>query len=124
MGAMSRRKGKRGELEVVAIAKAIGFARAERTAPMQAGHGSSEHGDVGGIRPLYIEVKCHARVPVNRYAREVLDGPERPGMVRVLAWRDNRTEWRATVPLDDLLKLVAMAYPPTPAPRVDEMGAP
>jgi hypothetical protein len=49
----------------------------------------------------------YQRVPVNRFAREVLDGGERPGFVNVLAWRDNRTPWRATLLLEDLLKLEA-----------------
>lgn len=111
MGAKSRRKGKRGELEVVAVAKALGFRHAQRTAPMQAGHGSDEWGDVSGIRPLYVEVKLYQRTPVNRFSRELLDGEAKPGHVRCLAWRDNGTEWRATVRLDDLLKLLRLAYP-------------
>lgn len=107
MGAKSRDKGKRGELEVVALAKEHGFGGARRRAPMQCGFGDENDPDVENVGRLWLETKLYRRVPVNKFAREVLDGKERPGFINVLAWRDDRTQWRADVLLDDLLKLEA-----------------
>jgi Holliday junction resolvase len=106
-GTMSRSKGKRGELEVVALAKEHGFGGARRRAPMQCGFGDENDPDVENVGRLWVEAKLYRRVPVNKFAREVLDGKERAGFVNVLAWRDDRTPWRATLLLDDLLKLEA-----------------
>lgn len=94
MGAKSRRKGKGGELEFVALAVEYGFASAKRTAPMQAGGYADEFGDVSGIPLLHVECKRYRRTPVNRFARQVL--AERPGFVPVLAWRDDDQPWRVT----------------------------
>lgn len=103
VSAKSSRKGKRGELEVVALARRLGF-QARRTAPMQAGH-ARDFPDLDGLAPLWPEVKCYRCTPVNRFAREYVDF-ERPGWVPVLVWRDDRTPWRATLPLEELLKLL------------------
>lgn len=107
MGALSRRKGACGEREIVKLARELGFTDAKRTAPMQAGYGA-EYPDVDGIPLLWIEAKCYRQTPVNRFAREHVD-KERPGFIPVLAWRDERTEWRATLALSELLKLLKRA---------------
>ena len=107
MGAKSRRKGASGEREVAAVATALGI-RARRTAPMQAGYGSSDDADVSielvGL-PLYLECKRYKRTPVARFARKLF-AEERPGFVPVLAYRDDQQDaWHAVVPLAELLKL-------------------
>jgi len=107
-GAKSRRKGKSGELEVTHEAAKQGLT-ARRTAPLQAGHREA-YPDVSmdGVPWLWLEAKRYRRVPVNRFCREHLD-KERPGYMSCLAWRDDGTEWRATILLSDFLKLVRLA---------------
>jgi Holliday junction resolvase len=94
-GARSRRKGAGGEREFAALAEERGFPDSKRTAPMQAGGYADEFGDVSGIPLLYVECKRYRRTPVNRFSREVL--VERPGLVSVLAWRDDGEPWRVTL---------------------------
>lgn len=103
MGALSRRKGKNGELELVALARELGFRDAKRTAPMQAAGYADEFGDVSGIPIVYAEVKRYRRTPVNKFVREM---PERPGLVPVLFWRDDEGAWRADLDAVELLKLI------------------
>lgn len=109
MGAKSRTKGASGELEIVTLARELGFNRARRLAPMQCGYGQ-DYPDVDGVGPLWIESKRERKVAsLAAYVREYL--AERPGYVPVLAWREDRGEWTATLSLAELLKLVAKAYP-------------
>jgi Holliday junction resolvase len=96
MGAKSRRKGAGGEREFAALADERGFHDAKRTAPMQAGGYAEEFGDVSGVPLLYLECKRYRRTPVNRFSRDVLS-VERPGLVSVLAWRDDGEPWRVTL---------------------------
>jgi Holliday junction resolvase len=103
MGAKSRRKGAGGEREFAALAEERGFPEAKRTAPMQAGGYADEYGDVSGIPLLYVECKRYRRTPVNRFAREVLH--EIPGLVPVLAWRDDGEPWRVTIDASAFLTL-------------------
>jgi hypothetical protein len=103
MGAKSRRKGAGGEREFAALANERGFSDAKRTAPMQAGGYADEFGDVSGVPLLYLECKRYKRTPVNRFSREVLR--ERPGLVSVLAWRDDGEPWRVTLDAADFLTL-------------------
>jgi hypothetical protein len=135
MGAKSRRKGAGGEREYAGVAVECGFKDAHRTAPMQAGH-PSEYGDVGGIPLNRTECKRYRRVPVNRFAREVLSR-ETPGFIDVLAWRDDGDEWNVTVRARNWLVLVrelvtlreenirlrARVCPSAPAHWRDEVGA-
>jgi hypothetical protein len=104
MGAKSRRKGAGGEREFAALAEERGFPDAKRTAPMQAGGYADEFGDVSGIPLLYVECKRYRRTPINRFSREVL-GVERPGLVSVLAWRDDGEPWRVTLDATAFLTL-------------------
>ncbi len=104
MGAKSRRKGAGGEREFAALAAERGFPDAKRTAPMQAGGYADEFGDVSGVPLLYLECKRYRRTPVNRFSREVLP-VERPGLVSVLAWRDDDQPWRVTLNAADFLTL-------------------
>jgi hypothetical protein len=104
VGRKSRTKGKSGELEVVHLAREYGFPEAKRGAPMQAGYSDSQFADVIDVGFSFIESKRYKRVPVNKFAREVLI-PERPGFVNVLAWRDDGGPWFASVRLEDWLKV-------------------
>ncbi len=104
VGAMSRRKGKRGELELVGLANECGFQDARRGAPMQAAGGPHALPDVDGIPGLWAEAKRHGRTPIARLARELL-AVDRPGFTVVLFSRDDgRGErWLATLDARELL---------------------
>lgn len=123
MGAMSRRKGASGEREVVALAREVGFAKAERAAPLQAHRGDENHADVEGVGRLFIEVKRHAKVSVPGCMKALLS-KDRPGFIRVLVHRDNGGQWLATLEASELLKLErdALRHRPTIASalRADE----
>lgn len=111
MGAKSRRKGKSGELELVALARECGFPFARRGAPMQAGYGDDTLADVDGIPLLYAEAKRYRRTPVARLLAELLEN-ERPGVTSALFWRDDDRPWRVALDAreylnrhDELLRL-------------------
>lgn len=111
MGAKSRRKGKSGELELVALARECGFPSARRGAPMQAGYGDDTLADVDGIPLLYAEAKRYRRTPVARLLAELLEN-ERPGVTSALFWRDDDRPWRVALDAreylnrhDELLRL-------------------
>lgn len=107
---MSRDKGKRGELEVVAHAVDAGLS-ARRTAPLQAaGHlaPSLAYGDVliAEFPHLHIEVKRDERMSVDAMVRQAeADAPE--GSTPIVAYRRNNGSWRAVVPLSAWLELLA-----------------
>lgn len=110
MGATSRTKGKRGELEVVQCFKDHGV-EAHRTAPMQAG--TNGYGDVAiSVPGFHVESKCAGRLSIAEWQRQAaLDAP--PGIVPVVAWRLSRrgawTPWHASLPLDDFAVMVRRA---------------
>ncbi len=101
MSARSRTKGKRGELEVVALAIECGFLQARRASPMQAA-GGEVMPDVDGIRGMWAEAKRWRKVPIARLARELL-AVERPGFTAVLFSRDDGGPWLATLDARELL---------------------
>lgn len=108
MGKKSRSKGCRGEREVCALDAEHGF-RSKRTAPMQAGDGDSEYGDVTcrewPLSLLFREVKAYQRTPVNRFVNEYVV-PERAGYVPTLVYKDNNKPWIACLTYTDLLKIL------------------
>lgn len=108
MGAKSKRKGKRGELEVAAILREAGL-RAHRGAPMQ----SSRNGEAGPPlpdvvvegSPFWLEVKRGRRVNVRRaMAQALADAPSTS--TAVVVHRDDGGEWMATARLEDILEVV------------------
>ena len=101
MGRRSRTKGAVAEREVVALAREVGFARAERTAPMQAASGDEHHADVSGVGRLRLEVKRRGKGSM--YALAVAATQERLGFVPVLAYREDRGPWLAVLPLAEAL---------------------
>lgn len=102
-GAKSRRKGANGEREFAELAREAGFDGAKRTAPMQSGGYADEYGDVSGIPVVRVECKRYRRVPVNRFAHSL---PEAPGLVPVLAWRDDGKAWRVDLDAADFLAIL------------------
>lgn len=107
---MSREKGRVGEREVVRLARACGL-EADRLAPLQAGRVPGAPDVALRAWPeLHVEVKRDERMSVDAMVRQserdaaAFDGP---ASVPVVAWRRNRQRWRADVPLEWLLRLLA-----------------
>jgi len=104
MSASQRNKGARGELEVVELLKATAWPRAHRNF----GSGSAGGGDIArGPEGVSLEVKRHrGRLDLQRAIRQAEEGAgERD--VPVVAHRRDGERWQATLPLEDLLELLA-----------------
>ncbi len=104
MSAGERRKGAEGEREVVAMLAAHGYGRARRNF----GSGSAGGGDVvEGPEGILLEVKRHrGRLDLPAAVRQA-ESACAPGDVPVVAHRRDGEPWRATLPLADLLELLA-----------------
>jgi hypothetical protein len=101
-GSKSRRKGKVGERQVVQVARANGHPDAERSWQTP-----QLDGDIGKlVGHLHLEVRYRQGLSVNAWAAEV-EAKARDGRLPVTAYRKNREPWRAVVPLDRLLALIA-----------------
>jgi len=103
MSASQRNKGARGELEVVELLKAAGWPRAHRNF----GSGSAGGGDIArGPEGVTIEVKRRQKLDLPGAIRQAEEGAgERD--VPVVAHRRDGERWQATLPLEDLLELLA-----------------
>ncbi len=98
----SRAKGKRGELEVVAVAKAAGFPDAARTSD---GRAQDQRGDISGVPLLHLEVKRVQRFDIEAWMDQARsDRP--PGTIATVVHRRNDMPWLATMDFDALLGLV------------------
>ncbi len=105
MSAGSRRKGARGELEVLELLQAHGWTRAHRNF----GSGSAGGGDVtDGPAGVVLEVKRHAgRLDLPAAVRQA-EAACGPGDLPVVAHRRDGEPWGATLPLEDLLDLLEL----------------
>lgn len=102
----SRKKGKVGELEAVALLREFGF-DAQRTSPLQAAGGTTD-ADVKGIDGVHLEVKRCERVEIDKWCAQA-ELATSPGDVPAVAWRRSRQRWRVALPLTDFLRLVRRA---------------
>lgn len=108
MGAGERRKGARGEREVVALAcrhfPDLGIQRA-------AGGTRQLSGDLVRVPGAVVSVKRHEVLRLPAWIREHDPLGAQLGLVPVIAYRTNAAgavpEWRADLPLDDLFRLLA-----------------
>lgn len=99
----SRDKGARAERALVKILRAAGWPNATRNTDgrYQAGRGDIDNGPAG----THIECKHHERADVWAWiAQAHRDAP--PTHIPVVAFRRNRSDWHAIVPLDELLALI------------------
>lgn len=103
-GMRSRRKGASGELEVQELARAHGFHACRRAFAS----GASGGGDLTGIPGVHVEVKRTERLDLPGAFRQAQAAADR-GEIPVVAHRSNNQPWLATLPLDDLLALLALA---------------
>jgi Holliday junction resolvase len=98
----SRAKGNTGELEVARIFRAAGFDcnRVPNSGALRI------KGDLYGDLPAHVEVKRGERCRLPEWWKQTrTDAP--PETLPVLAWRPNRGEWLAVVPLEALVALLA-----------------
>ncbi len=109
MGARSRSKGRRGELELLAVLHDAGFADAERV------HGQEEIG--GGLGDLVCPAtgrwESKRRKAMPEWAQIAPD-------VRAVAFREDRGAWYALVRLNDLLDLLRRVRLQTPQEARDD----
>lgn len=102
MGRMSRNKGAKGEREVVKLAEAHGF-----TGLRTRSGGGQVRGDIAGIPGVALEVKRQETLSIPAWMKqaEANCGTDIPAV----AHRRNQEAWNVTLPLDDLLALLARA---------------
>lgn len=105
MSASQRRKGARGELEVLALLHAHGWPAAHRNF----GSGSRGGGDIAhGPAGVILEVKRHGgRLDLPAAVRQASTAAGL-GEVPVVAHRRDTEDWQATLPLDELLALLRL----------------
>jgi hypothetical protein len=100
-----RRKGAKGELEAIALIREAGWSHARRT---HDGRTQSGRGDVaGGPAGVHVEIKRVERLNVPGALAQVRADAD-PLDIPVLVHRPSRSEWMATLPLADLLPLLAL----------------
>jgi len=102
-GRASRRRGARGEQEVVELLKAHGWTQARRNF----GSGSQGGGDITGVPGVCIEVKLQEALNIWK-ALEQVHRAAQPTELPVVAFRRNNVGWYAAVPLDEFLALLKL----------------
>lgn len=100
----SRRKGKRGELEVSKLLQTFGFS-ARRGQQFK---GTPDSPDVVGFPGFHVEVKMVEKLNVED-ALAVCERTSHPDDIPVLFHRRKRKRWRVTLSADDFLLLVSKA---------------
>jgi hypothetical protein len=103
--AAERNKGARGEREVAAVLRGFDLGSAVQRA---AGGTVQLHGDLTGAPGVFISVKRQEALRLPLWLRQAAD--EAPDeSVPVVAFRQNRGEWYAVLPLRDLARLLDLA---------------
>jgi hypothetical protein len=102
---VERAKGAAGEREVIAIFHAAGWPHAERSSNgrQQIGRGDM----LGGPEGCHIEIKRQEKLNVPKALSQTI-ADAHPLDVPILIHRPSRHDWMATLPLDDLLDLLAL----------------
>jgi hypothetical protein len=105
MTATERRKGAVAEREILAILKAAGWPHAHRTSDgrNQTGRGDILHGPPG----THIEIKRQERLNVPKALSQAINDAHELD-IPIVIHRPSRHQWMATLPLDDLLDLLAL----------------
>jgi len=105
VSASQRRKGARGELEVLALLHAAGWPAAHRNF----GSGSRGGGDItAGPAGVVLEVKRHGgRLDLPAAVRQA-HAAAGPLDIPVVAHRRDGEDWMGTIPLDELLALLRL----------------
>lgn len=105
MSLAERRKGAAAEREIIALIREAGWPHARRTSD---GRTQTGRGDVtGGPAAVHLEIKRHERLNVPGALAQVRFDAD-PLDIPVLVHRPSRSDWMATLPLSDLLDLLAL----------------
>jgi Holliday junction resolvase len=105
MSASEREKGARGEREIVQIFHRYGWGFAERTSNGREQKGKNDIAN--GPKGCAFEVKRVQKLSVPK-ALDQLARDSDPADIPILIHRPNRHEWMATMPLEELLPLLAL----------------
>lgn len=112
MAINGKKKGKRGELELVRILKEYGYARARRSA-QYCGNTGVAADVVDALDGIHIEVKrvesLNIYDAVNQAKRDAKDG-----LLPTVFHRKNNCEWLVTMPLDSWMRMYQDYEPPVP----------
>jgi Holliday junction resolvase len=115
----SRDKGKRGELEVVALFRKYGF-DAERV-PLSGATNVMKGDALVDVPDLHVEVKRAERICLPEWIEQASAQAAAEGKTRwLLCLRRNNERWRAVLDLETLLAMLAALYA---AERSDETPA-
>lgn len=98
MGAMERRKGTRGELEVAAVLTEAGFP-ARRDGRLT---GDLLHNLPG----LHLEVKWQERIQILEWIRQAETDAAKQKRTPAVVWRKSRMPWQITLGLDAFLQIM------------------
>lgn len=104
MSATERRKGGRGELEVLELIKARWPRSTRNFASGAAGNGDIAHGPQG----VLFEVKRTERFRLREAWCQAARDADAAGLMPVVATRWNGGRWLAVLELDELLALLAL----------------
>jgi Holliday junction resolvase len=104
VSAMQRTKGATAEREVVRILRDHGWDTAGRTSDGRNQHGRNDI--VNGPEGCAIEIKRHERLNVPKALDQLMEDANEMD-TPILVHRPSRHVWMATLPLDDLLELLA-----------------
>jgi hypothetical protein len=107
MGASQRRKGKAGELEVVAAVRPV-FPKARRRVSGEEAQLVDQGRDLDGTAPFVIQANWSHAPPIYRKLAEA-EGACAAGQIPVAVTKRTRGVWLATMRLDDWL-LLARAF--------------
>lgn len=105
MSARERLKGATGEREVIQALRRFGWPHASRTSNGRDQGGRSDIAD--GPEGCAIEVKRQERLNVPKAFDQLLRDSD-PTDLPILVHRPSRHAWMATLPLDELLPLLAL----------------
>lgn len=97
----SRRKGKRGELELSKILREYGYKDCRRGQQYCGGNGDA---DVVGLPGVHIEVKRRERLDIYGAIGQAKHD-KRDAELPAVFHRKNDCEWLVTMPLDDWIKI-------------------
>ncbi len=103
MGKASRTKGVAGEREVARIYEDAGLT-------VRGLEGSGDHLVLGGVVTLHSETKRQERLQIPAWIKQAASEAP-PGTVPVVAFRQNRGEWWACLPLERLATIVRETTP-------------
>jgi hypothetical protein len=105
MSGTERRKGADAEREIIAILHANGWTHAERTSN---GRDQGGRGDIlAGPPGCHIEIKRQERLNVPKALSQAIADANHLD-IPIVIHRPSRHQWMATLPLEDLLDLLAL----------------